>query len=460
MNETLASPDSSYALLHLREGAPRDLVDETYWLLVRRLKYGVIEDVEGLRQLDRLNAAYESIVRNGVRQEAASNGHNGKSNGRWSRRRGRAYVARDPYETLFVTEDADPDIALLAAKVLAGRPPSDVVRQEWNAAVADAAATLSARWQEAQSVHGAHAPDETPAASEPAVSISEDAGVTDAGAHETAEAPVASAEPEHSTVDVDVAAPVEADSTPAPTAPDRPDDDPIDVLAASVRPQPTTTPPAPPRVPVASTSVAHTPQPSSDDAPVTPAHATEAAREAAEVAAAVAVVHGDDAPATMAHEARRRQGWMERLRGRSQDRAEVVEAENNRLLSLRDEDGGPGEHNGHRPAHESEIAAQPPLRPEPHAPVTLDLTPHEGFDFLLGDPADPAHIQIWRQARSYLLQQLSGPAASVGGVALASPIVVLEDGDEVSCGGDVVRVRFADATAPAAAESEAAPANA
>ena len=65
-----ANAPGPYALLHLRAGAPRELVEETYWLLVRRLRFGLTDDVEGLRRVDQLNAAYEAIARNGMQRQS------------------------------------------------------------------------------------------------------------------------------------------------------------------------------------------------------------------------------------------------------------------------------------------------------------------------------------------------------------------------------------------------------
>jgi hypothetical protein len=423
---------SAYEVLHLREGAPRDLVDETYWLLVRRLKYGVIEDVEGLRHLDRLNAAYESIVRGGVRQDVASNGHKSKTSGRWSRRKSRAPVVRNPYETLFVTEDADPDIALLASKVLAGRPPSDVDRQEWNDAVRDAAARLEARWHAAKSTNGAHAEVEDLPREEVGTTTAP-IGPTDVEASDVMTADTggmldqtnvteAAVTREISDAVADVV--VEDEVSPAVDVQAAPIGvDPMDALAASVMPEPMT---------VTSEAIAET------DPEIAPAQATPVADEAAsESSGHQAMV---EVPGQAVQEAQRTRGWIERLRGRSEQREAIAQAENQRLLSLCNEGIEPT--NGHDSRHDESVLEQPALRMEPSGPMTLELSEDEGYDFLLGNHDDPARIQIWHQAGRYLLQQVSGPVASVGGEPLVSPIVVLEDGDEVTCAGDVVRVAF------------------
>jgi len=436
MNQPTASL-SPYALLHLRDGAPRDLVDETYWLLVRRLKYGVIDDVEGLRQLDGLNAAYESIVRNGVRQDTASSERGGDRRQRWSRRKNRAPIVRDPYQTLFVAEDADPDIALLAAKVLAGRPPSDANRRDWNEAVTEAAATVSARWEAAQSTNGVHATDVVdeerthPAhANEEVVAEEAEAGIPEVAVVEQAtaaeaEVVAAPAQPNEQTVPAtEPAGEIDHDDVAESVV----DGDPLEELAASVMP---------PAIAVISAS------PESD----VRATVVDAATVAAPQGDATAPSQNEQTYRTP--EASRPRGWFERLRGRSEERAAMVEAENERLLGLCEADEpsdreSAARGNGHS-RHDGAVITQPELRIVPQGPVTLELAGDEGYDFLLGDESDPARIQIWRQGRRYLLQQVSGPVARVGGAELVSPIVVLEDGDEVACGDDVVLISFGEA---------------
>jgi hypothetical protein len=136
--------------------------------------------------------------------------------------------------------------------------------------------------------------------------------------------------------------------------------------------------------------------------------------------------------------------FVERFRTRSDVREAMIEASNARLLDLRsDGDSVAPSHNGngHRASHEP--AQRAALLPE--GPIDIELSEHEGQEFLLGDHDDPACIQVWRQGGRYLLQHVSGPPVSVGGELLTSPIVVLDDGDEIACGDERVRVRFAPA---------------
>jgi len=54
-------------------------------------------------------------------------------------------------------------------------------------------------------------------------------------------------------------------------------------------------------------------------------------------------------------------------------------------------------------------------------------------------PGGVPRIRIWRQADSYLLQQDEGPLVLIGGRPIDMPIVVLDDGDEISIGDNTVR---------------------
>jgi hypothetical protein len=130
---------SPYAVLHLCDGAPRELVEETYWLLVGKLRFGVTSAARELRLLDELNRAYESITRNGHNTEPATERAVTPSVKRWYGGRSKPGPWKlDPFETLFVLPDADEDVIEIAHKVLASHPPSGMNLEEWGETIADA----------------------------------------------------------------------------------------------------------------------------------------------------------------------------------------------------------------------------------------------------------------------------------------------------------------------------------
>ena len=55
------------------------------------------------------------------------------------------------------------------------------------------------------------------------------------------------------------------------------------------------------------------------------------------------------------------------------------------------------------------------------------------------------HAWLWRQAGHYMLRQIGGAETLIGGEPLALPIVVLEDGDELTIGPHVLRFTLAEA---------------
>ncbi|MEX0749327.1 MAG: hypothetical protein WD359_00830, partial [Dehalococcoidia bacterium] len=363
--------------------------------------------------------------------------------------------------------EADLDIALLASKVLAGRPPGDIDRQEWDRAVADAAGKLcDPTWRAAQSPPGedghggALVDDAVPAEANDRLSAAQPAGVEtapEAAGGAAVEEPAPVAQPEDASCvdaaedDASAADPAVATASAVDLASDSAESEPV--IAAHIE---ESTAVVLDDVEMSdSTSFEAAVDAISADAVRTDAHAMDRfASQAADIApvpeyvrpaaadieASAAVDRTPDArPAP--------RSWMERIRGRSDDRDARIEAENERILSLRVDGDAPVVHehtkgHGHDSADEP-FALRPQLRPAASGPVELELTEDEGCDFLLGSEADPARVQIWRQGGRYLLQQVSGPAVSVGGALLASPIIVLEDGDEVAAGDDVVRISFA-----------------
>jgi hypothetical protein len=82
--------------------------------------------------------------------------------------------------------------------------------------------------------------------------------------------------------------------------------------------------------------------------------------------------------------------------------------------------------------------------------LTLGTSPRSGV--ILPDEAGKVardHARIWRSADNFLMREVDGTGTTIGGASLMSPIVVLEDGDEIQIGP--YRMRFSLAAAPAGA---------
>jgi predicted component of type VI protein secretion system len=52
------------------------------------------------------------------------------------------------------------------------------------------------------------------------------------------------------------------------------------------------------------------------------------------------------------------------------------------------------------------------------------------------------HARIWRHGDNYLLREVDGAGTLIGGHPLETPVVVLEDGDEVTLGPYRMRFRL------------------
>jgi hypothetical protein len=108
------------------------------------LRFGVTSESDELRRLDELNRAYEAIARNGHSAGAAATRSVTPARKRWYGGRSKpAPWKLDPFETLFVMPDAQPEIAALAQKILALRPPFGMTAEAWNETLADAASKVT-----------------------------------------------------------------------------------------------------------------------------------------------------------------------------------------------------------------------------------------------------------------------------------------------------------------------------
>jgi hypothetical protein len=140
-------------------------------------------------------------------------------------------------------------------------------------------------------------------------------------------------------------------------------------------------------------------------------------------------------------------------------RANVEQAEQDRLMGLRDDSIAP-------PPNPIASAAgeATDLRLEPDEPasayltfitgmrsgeslalngdtVTLGTSPRSSV--ILPDHAGTIareHARIWRHAGNYLLREVDGTGTLIGGASLPAPVVVLEDGDEIQIG--LYRMQF------------------
>jgi hypothetical protein len=81
------------------------------------------------------------------------------------------------------------------------------------------------------------------------------------------------------------------------------------------------------------------------------------------------------------------------------------------------------------------------LGSDPACDVVLTSDAHAGALVAL------EHAWLWRQAGHYMLRQIGGAETLIGGEPLALPIVVLEDGDELTIGPHVLRFTLAEAPA-------------
>jgi hypothetical protein len=169
-----------------------------------------------------------------------------------------------------------------------------------------------------------------------------------------------------------------------------------------------------------------------------PAPATVAAEPPAAAAAAVTTEHSS-APAPA--EPHRKARWFGAHR---QDAHEVAEAQQHRLLELRET----------RASDAAPCAERAPLAPSFAASLTMSSGPLAGeqielrsdtirlgagptCEVVLTDASgtvEPEHAQLTRRGGTYVFRDLACHDTLVGGVNLVLPLVILEDGDEIQIG--------------------------
>jgi hypothetical protein len=145
---------------------------------------------------------------------------------------------------------------------------------------------------------------------------------------------------------------------------------------------------------------------------------------------------------------------IDRVLTRKSRHIATVEAENERVLTLRDEVPDAG-----LDAEALDDAAEPLCveleLPSPRAGgfiIFRNGAAHTEKTVLISGEIQElalglgARLQVWQRGDAYLLQHIGGAPISVGGAPLRSPIIVLDDGDELTCDGEVLRFNIARAT--------------
>ncbi|HXK34627.1 MAG TPA: hypothetical protein VNM91_11530, partial [Dehalococcoidia bacterium] len=107
-----------YRVLQLREGAPRDLVEEVYWALIGRAKHEHPAERDFALRIRELNAAYDAVVRSmdEARDRAPGPKRAAPPQRRFWRRAAAPTTPDDLYGLLHVDEQADHDVIALAAR--------------------------------------------------------------------------------------------------------------------------------------------------------------------------------------------------------------------------------------------------------------------------------------------------------------------------------------------------------
>jgi len=362
-------PRDPYRVLQLRAGAPRYLVEETYWLLVARVRRTSSSGAIAVERVDELTNAYHGIVRadgDGRPPRAASRARRRAQ--QWWRRRTGAQAAPPPedlYAALHLDPAADDDVVRLAARLVSGAGTG----RQGGGARRHAAEVLTDAHRRAR--YDAH-PDEEGA-------------------------PPATDLPLEGSGQLLDDTPGEERNEYEPREPDE--------------------------------------------------------REARRV-------EGEDAATGALSVARARlAGRLPRLTGRP-DRSTLVEAENRRLLGLKEGAVPPSAHGSGAPvvvirdapgtpsAGGDVLAAALSVVSGPRAGEEIPVEPVEGAQVVLKDQRGGVKLRVWHLSGRWLLQQLDGPPVSIGGRPLEAPIVILEDGDEIDHGGSVLRFTAARAAEP------------
>ncbi len=121
-------PTDGYAVLQLRPGASRELIEEAYWALVGEVKAAALTEPAFSQRVDELNHAYEMLASAPVaaRQAAPSPQRRGLS---LRRRPPVAARPNDFYQLLHIAPDADPVVVRAAARSATERvAPRDPAR--------------------------------------------------------------------------------------------------------------------------------------------------------------------------------------------------------------------------------------------------------------------------------------------------------------------------------------------
>lgn len=231
----------------------------------------------------------------------------------------------------------------------------------------------------------------------------------------------------------------------------------LDAAAAPAMPQPVEAP----AFPVEAAAVEAVPPPVDDPAP------SSRALETATAAPAAA------APAAAGFIARLRQRVAGEAPGSAAPhrmsaadvRAELLEREHARLLTLRDAPAGEAYGAAARPDSAEPAEAPPPAFDDAPAVARLDFVagrragasvPLDGERTTIGagphatvvlsdedGSVAPEHACIWQQGDSFLFRHVDGDAVTIGGQPLSLPVVVLEDGDEIAIGANRIVFREA-----------------
>jgi len=413
--ETTPLPQNSdaYRMLRLREGAPRELVEEAYWLLINQQPGGVEgSELERFQLVRELNRAYEAIARDGHGKPLQRQRLTPVRRGLFLRREQLPIRTEDPYEMLFLSGDAGRDVALLARAILLSHVPPGLTRAQWDSMLADAVERVANHDVSVTSVEA------------DAVNVSDMRGRPDTSNEAGESAPAQLAEER-----IDLPAPPLPIITRHNSSEDRSSIDAEGNGHASgeraMQDEEGTTAPevAPlPRERTVSTSKASTSAP--DQSKPT-------------------------AGASVA--------FVDRVFGRNAKRADMIEEQNDRLLKLR-----PNTHLEDEPVRVP-VSAEPASRDqqlaagqaEPSSALVLGLNDagsnqlllaeqivDEVYERTLGSGSGAARIQIWRRGLRYMLRNLDGSSVAVNGVPLTSPIVVLEDGDEIARGNHSITFRL------------------
>jgi hypothetical protein len=421
--EQPASLRNFYQTLHLREGAPRDLIEEVYWALIGRAKREEMGEPAFSRYIDDLNRSYEAISSAETPPRRAQRRRESRRGALWSRRAA-AVDERDLYEKLEVDYTADAEVVQIAARVLLAENELGLRDRDWRAAIRHARDVLcdGERRNEYDRSIG--------------LVVVEDAAETEAAGGAPADRPAvmepeavpSTSEPTESHVEQTDSRDV-IQAAPTSNAGDKGTAVKVDAVAGSKQPLRTVVrKPSPER------------GPARDRAP--------AGERASRGSIRTAKEHGGPPP------------WRPIAKALSRAREEKAhqqDAANDRLLALRAEppsavvteaaaSAAPSPRRVERPAAE-QAAAGPRLRfvSGGEAGSSISLGGEEAGDdsegseiILLGADA-PVRIRVWRRDGNYMLQHVEGPPVAVDGETLMLPIVVLDDGDVISVGETAAR---------------------